>query len=65
MIETLWQKAFDEYVHDNSYQGKLEKENKRLKTKLEKIEQIVEEWNNDASHSFSDMRKIKGIIKNG
>ena len=62
MIETLWQKAFDEYVHENSYQGKLEKENKRLKTKLEKIEQIVEEWNNDASHSFSDMCRIKGIL---
>lgn len=62
MSETLWQKAFDEYVHKNSHQGKLEKENKRLKAKLEKIEQIVEEWNNDASHSFSDMCKIKGVL---
>ena len=33
--------------------------------KLEKIEQIVKNWNNDASHSFSDMCKIRGIIKNG
>ena len=31
--------------------------------KLAKIEQIVNEWNNDASHSFSDMCKIKGILK--
>lgn len=33
--------------------------------KLEKIEQIVDEWNNDASHSFSDMCKINGIIEQG
>ena len=31
--------------------------------KLEQIEQIVEEWNNDASNSFSDMCKINGILK--
>ena len=31
--------------------------------KLEQIEQIVSEWNNDASHSFSDMCKINQIIK--
>ena len=31
--------------------------------KLDKIEQIVSEWNNDASHSFSDMCKINGILK--
>lgn len=30
--------------------------------KLAKIEQIVNEWNNDASHSFSDMCKINEII---
>lgn len=41
MSETLWQKAYDEFVHENSYQGKLEKENKRLKEKLEKIKQII------------------------
>ena len=35
---------------------------KRLQ-KLEKIEQIVAGWNNDASHSFSDMCKINGILK--
>ena len=63
MSETLWQKAYDEYVHENSYQGKLEKENKRLKAKLEKIKHIVEEWNNDASHSFSDMCKINQVMK--
>lgn len=31
--------------------------------KIEKIEQIVNKWNNDASHSFSDMCKINGILK--
>lgn len=31
--------------------------------KLERIEQIVARWNNDASHSFSDMCKINEIIK--
>lgn len=31
--------------------------------KLEQIEKIVTAWNNDASHSFSDMCKINGIIK--
>ena len=31
--------------------------------KLEKIEQIVKDWNNDANHSFSDMCKINGILK--
>lgn len=31
--------------------------------KLEKIRQIVNEWNNDASHSFSDMCKINEILK--
>lgn len=31
--------------------------------KLERIEQIVNAWNNDASHSFEDMCKINGILK--
>lgn len=31
--------------------------------KLEQIEQIVDGWNNDASHSFDDMCKINGILK--
>lgn len=31
--------------------------------KLEHIEQIVNVWNNDASHSFEDMCKINGILK--
>lgn len=31
--------------------------------KLEKIEAIVNAWNNDASNSFSDMCKINEIIK--
>lgn len=31
--------------------------------KVEKIEQIVNAWNNDASHSFSDMCKIKVVLE--
>lgn len=31
--------------------------------KLAKIEQIVNDWNNDASHSFDDMCKINKILK--
>lgn len=31
--------------------------------KLEQIEQITTRWNNDASHSFEDMCKINGILK--
>lgn len=31
--------------------------------KLEQIKQIVAKWNSDASHSFSDMCKINGILK--
>ena len=31
--------------------------------KLKNIKQIVNEWNNDASHSFSDMCKINEILK--
>ena len=38
-------------------------ENKQLQMKLGKIEQIVNDWNNDASHSFEDMCKINVILK--
>ena len=31
--------------------------------KLDQIKQIVDEWNNDASHSFEDMCKINKILK--
>lgn len=31
--------------------------------KLDEIQQIVNKWNNDASHSFEDMCKINGILK--
>lgn len=31
--------------------------------KLENIKQVINEWNNDASHSFSDMCKINMILK--
>lgn len=39
----------------NEMQGECEK--------LNKIERIVNAWNNDASHSFEDMCKINGILK--
>ena len=41
----------------------LAEERTELKIKLEKIRHIVNEWNNDASNSFSDMCKINGILK--
>lgn len=31
--------------------------------KLKNIKQVVNEWNNDASHSFEDMCKINKILK--
>lgn len=31
--------------------------------KLEQIEQILDAWNNDASHSFRDMCNINEILK--
>lgn len=31
--------------------------------KFEKIEQIINEWNNDASHSFEDMCKINMTLR--
>lgn len=31
--------------------------------KLERVKQIVNAWNNDASNSFSDMCKINQILK--
>lgn len=31
--------------------------------RLENIRKIVNEWNNDASHSFSNMCKINMILK--
>ena len=42
---------------------KLWAKNEDLEKKLDQIEQIVASWNNDASHSFEDMCKINGIIK--
>lgn len=41
----------------------LAEEKTELKIKLEKIRQIVDEWNNDASNSFGGMCKINGILK--
>ena len=33
------------------------------KQRLDQVRQIVNEYNNDASHSFSDMCKINEILK--
>lgn len=33
------------------------------KQRLDQVKKIVNEWNNDASHSFEDMCKINGILK--
>ena len=33
------------------------------KQRLDQIKQIVNEWNDDASHSFDDMCKINKILK--
>ena len=33
------------------------------KRKVDEIKQVVDAWNNDASHSFVDMCKINGILK--
>lgn len=33
------------------------------KQRLDQIKQIVNEWNDDASHSFSNMCKINKILK--
>ena len=33
------------------------------KQRLDKVRQIVNEWNEDASKSFGDMCKINGILK--
>lgn len=33
------------------------------KQRLDQIRQIVNDWNNDASHSFEDMCKINEILK--
>lgn len=41
----------------------LVEQNNSLKERLKKIEQIVNNWNNDASHSFEDMCKINKILK--
>lgn len=64
MGETLWQKAYDKYIQDNSYQGKLEKENKRLKAKLDRIKQIVNsEVDPYICNNMGDVRKVQAIKK--
>jgi hypothetical protein len=53
-IITKQEKIFNIWIFDECL--------KRLE-KLEKIEQIVEEWNNNASHSFNDMCQIKEVLE--
>ena len=50
-------------MHCNENTNKCIDETLRAWSKLKQIEQIVNDWNNDASHSFSDMCKINEIIK--
>lgn len=50
-------------MHCNENTNKCIDETLRAWSKLERIEQIVNEWNNDASNSFSDMCKINGILR--
>lgn len=33
------------------------------KQRLDKVRQIIKDWNNDGSHSFGDMCMINGILK--
>lgn len=50
-------------MHCNENTDKCIDETLRAWSKLEQIEQILNNWNNDASHSFSDMCKINEILK--
>lgn len=54
------QNAILEKAYNKGYSDAL-KERKEYKVK--QIEQIVNAWNNDASHSFEDMCKINEVIK--
>ena len=63
MSETLWQKAYDDYVHENSYQGKLEKENKRLKAKLYRIEQIVKDYDGTTPSVIKQFSEIQKVLE--
>lgn len=38
-------------------------DSKEEKHRLDQIKEIVNNWNNDASHSFENMCKINGILK--
>ena len=54
-IDREW--YFEKVVQYMSPQGEGEKQ------RLDQIKEIVNDWNNDASHSFEDMCKINGILK--
>ena len=62
MSETLWQKAYEEYVQDNSYQGKLKKENDKLKAKLEKMEQIMNKESEGYIQNNPCLREIREVL---
>lgn len=57
-------KIYEEHILILDLIKKLEQHEDCVK-KLNKIKQIVNKWNNDASNSFSDMCKINVIIKQG
>ena len=60
----LWQKLYDEYQHENSYQGKLEKENDKLKAKLARIQQVVDDVQIDKTITKAiAFDKIRRILK--
>ena len=56
------EKHCDAYLKNSTPWRQVNRAIKKLQ-KLEKIEQIVNEWNNNASHSFEDMCKINTILK--
>lgn len=61
------EKTYREYAIEHLKQGNLCKAYVDYilgeMTKLEQIEKIADDWNNDASNSFSDMCKINMILK--
>lgn len=54
-IDREW--YFEKVVQYMSPQGEGKKQ------RLDQIKEVVNEWNNDASHSFGDMCKINEILK--
>lgn len=55
--------AYEAMNNIKAYSYDILTEKNKLKDKVDKIRQIVNKWNNDASYSFGDMCKINGILK--